>query len=87
MYIHEAFSDKQPVVFKAPPKISMPRIHRDLESDYDELPMGRCGSLSSVNSTTTTNTTDSSSSNKGNEETAFLSSLLNIFKMFTSNIL
>lgn len=24
MYIHEAFKDKQPVVFKAPPKISVP---------------------------------------------------------------
>ncbi|KAH3753806.1 hypothetical protein DPMN_188456, partial [Dreissena polymorpha] len=63
MYIHEAFKDKQPSVFKQPPKISMPvRVQRELESDYDELPMGRCGSLSSMNSMATTVTTDSSSS-------------------------
>ncbi|KAL4217263.1 hypothetical protein ACF0H5_023714 [Mactra antiquata] len=62
MYIHEAFKDKQPVVFKAPPKISVPTRIRDLEGDYDDLPMDRRGSLSSMNSITTTGTTDSSSS-------------------------
>ena len=37
-------------------------FHRDLEGDYDELPMDRRGSLSSMNSTATTGTSDSSSS-------------------------
>ena len=36
--------------------------YRDLESDYDELPMDRRGSLTSMNSVATTATTDSSSS-------------------------
>ncbi|XP_053386213.1 kalirin-like isoform X3 [Mercenaria mercenaria] len=63
MYIHEAFKGKQPIVFKAAPKISVPsRVSRDLESDYDELPMDRRGSLTSMNSVATTATTDSSSS-------------------------
>jgi len=38
--------------------------YRDLEGDYDELPMGRCGSLSSMNSMTTTASDSSSSGGK-----------------------
>ncbi|KAK6165753.1 hypothetical protein SNE40_022615 [Patella caerulea] len=69
MYMHEALKDKQPTMFKPPPKMFNPsRISRDLESDtnsLEELSLERRGSLTSMTSTATTGTTDSSSSGGG----------------------
>ncbi|XP_025096323.1 triple functional domain protein-like isoform X1 [Pomacea canaliculata] len=71
LYMHDALKDKQPTMFKPPPKMFNPsRVSRDLESDstsLEEMNLERRGSLTSINSNATTTTTDSSSSSGGNK--------------------
>ncbi|XP_070187687.1 triple functional domain protein-like isoform X2 [Littorina saxatilis] len=69
LYMHEALKDKQPTMFKPPPKMFNPsRVSRELEGDsasLEEMTLERRGSLTSINSNATTATTDSSSSGSG----------------------
>ncbi|XP_048253877.1 triple functional domain protein-like isoform X2 [Haliotis rufescens] len=89
MYMHDALKDKQPTMFKPPPKLFYgSRVSRDMESDtasLEEIGMDRRGSLTSINSTATSGTTDSSSSGGMHKGAGDVTVVIEDFSASTSN--